>query len=110
MRGLSDWRTDELADARRLPATQFLEEAGIAPHDVTPWNTYPCYINRAPKAAELQAGAKVLEQLRRTGARRLRPRLVGGAAALCRAGGRSGGDDAFAADGARYGPGAQPGE
>ncbi|MFF8536985.1 uracil-DNA glycosylase [Streptomyces sp. NPDC015532] len=42
---------------------QIFEEAGIAPHDVTPWNAYPWYINRAPKAAELQAGAKVLEQL-----------------------------------------------
>ncbi|MEV6019326.1 uracil-DNA glycosylase [Streptomyces sp. NPDC051997] len=42
---------------------QIFEEAGIAPHDVTPWNAYPWYINRAPKATELQAGAKVLEQL-----------------------------------------------
>lgn len=39
------------------------EQAGIAPHDVTPWNAYPWYINRSPKAAELQAGAEVLEQL-----------------------------------------------
>ncbi|MGQ4378784.1 uracil-DNA glycosylase [Streptomyces sp. SAS_267] len=42
---------------------QIFEEAGIAPHDITPWNAYPWYINRSPKAAELQVGAKVLEQL-----------------------------------------------
>ncbi|MCQ9179259.1 uracil-DNA glycosylase [Streptomyces sp. IBSBF 2953] len=42
---------------------QIFERAGIAPHDVTPWNAYPWYINRSPKAAELQAGAEVLKQL-----------------------------------------------
>ncbi|MFJ7591314.1 uracil-DNA glycosylase [Streptomyces sp. NPDC097617] len=39
------------------------EGAGIAPCDVTPWNAYPWYINRSPKAAELQAGVEALNQL-----------------------------------------------
>ncbi|WP_328299213.1 uracil-DNA glycosylase [Streptomyces sp. NBC_00435] len=42
---------------------QIFERAGIAPDDVTPWNAYPWYINRSPKAAELQAGAEVLKRL-----------------------------------------------
>ncbi|WP_405818147.1 uracil-DNA glycosylase [Streptomyces sp. NBC_01390] len=42
---------------------QLFEGAGIAPRDVTPWNAYPWYINRSPKAAELQAGVEVLKQL-----------------------------------------------
>ncbi|WP_254705694.1 uracil-DNA glycosylase [Streptomyces vilmorinianum] len=42
---------------------ELFEEAGIAPRDVTPWNAYPWYINRSPKAAELQLGATVLKQL-----------------------------------------------
>ncbi|MFH9725420.1 uracil-DNA glycosylase [Streptomyces sp. NPDC017254] len=41
------------------------EGAGVAPQDVTPWNAYPWYINRLPKAAELQAGVEVLRQLLR---------------------------------------------
>ncbi|MFE0702337.1 uracil-DNA glycosylase [Streptomyces sp. NPDC058872] len=45
-----------------LQAQKF-EEAGIAPHEVTPWNAYPWYINRSPNAAELRAGAAVLERL-----------------------------------------------
>lgn len=42
---------------------QIFEGVGIAPRDVTPWNAYPWYINRSPKAAELQAGVEVLRQL-----------------------------------------------
>lgn len=42
---------------------QIFEGAGIAPHDITPWNAYPWYINRSPNAAELQAGAEVLKEL-----------------------------------------------
>ncbi|MFB6613202.1 uracil-DNA glycosylase [Streptomyces sp. NPDC056367] len=42
---------------------QLFEGAGIAPRDVTAWNAYPWYINRSPKAAELQAGVEVLKQL-----------------------------------------------
>ncbi|MCX5124605.1 uracil-DNA glycosylase [Streptomyces sp. NBC_00347] len=42
---------------------QIFEQAGITPGDITPWNAYPWYINRSPKATELQAGAEVLKQL-----------------------------------------------
>lgn len=37
--------------------------AGIGAFDVTPWNAYPWYINRAPKAAELDAGVEPLLEL-----------------------------------------------
>jgi len=36
------------------------EEHGIAPGWVLPWNAYPWYIDRAPRAAEKDAGAGVL--------------------------------------------------
>lgn len=36
---------------------------GVTPHDITPWNAYPWYINRKPIAAELDAGAAVLRNL-----------------------------------------------
>ena len=36
---------------------------GIKASDVLPWNAYPWYINRAPNAAELDAGAAVLLEL-----------------------------------------------
>jgi hypothetical protein len=37
--------------------------AGVAACDVTPWNAYPWYINRAPKGAERQAGVAPLFRL-----------------------------------------------
>jgi uracil-DNA glycosylase len=48
--------------AAELLAT-LLAEAGIAPVKMTPWNAYPWYINRAPKAAELEAGMNPLRRL-----------------------------------------------
>jgi hypothetical protein len=36
---------------------------GIQASEVLPWNAYPWYINRAPNAAELDAGALVLLEL-----------------------------------------------
>lgn len=36
---------------------------GISPRSVLPWNAYPWYINRAPNAAEREAGAAVLLKL-----------------------------------------------
>lgn len=36
---------------------------GIAARDFTPWNAYPWYINRAPRAAELEAGVEPLISL-----------------------------------------------
>jgi hypothetical protein len=37
--------------------------AGIHARDVTPWNAYPWYINRAPNASERQAGVDPLVRL-----------------------------------------------
>ena len=37
--------------------------AGIEPSDITPWNAYPWYINRVPKAAQRQAGVRPLLQI-----------------------------------------------
>lgn len=42
---------------------QLFEQHGISPREVLPWNAYPWYVNRAPKAAELNAGADVLRRL-----------------------------------------------
>ncbi|WP_421874631.1 uracil-DNA glycosylase [Mycolicibacterium wolinskyi] len=42
---------------------QLFEQHGISPRKVLPWNAYPWYVNRAPKAGELNAGAAVLLQL-----------------------------------------------
>lgn len=39
------------------------ESAGISPRQVLPWNAYPWYVNRAPSAAELDAGAQVIVEL-----------------------------------------------
>lgn len=39
------------------------EAAGIVPRQVLPWNAYPWYVNRAPSAAELDAGAQVIVEL-----------------------------------------------
>ena len=36
---------------------------GIQASDITPWNAYPWYVNRAPTAAERQAGVDPLVQL-----------------------------------------------
>jgi hypothetical protein len=40
-----------------------LDEAGIAVSDILAWNAYPWYINRAPRAAELEAGVEPLRRL-----------------------------------------------
>jgi hypothetical protein len=49
------------------PTAAFQAEAfavlGIKPRDVTPWNAYPWYINRAPKVAEMRAGTAPLRSL-----------------------------------------------
>jgi hypothetical protein len=39
------------------------EAAGIPSTDVVPWNVYPWYINRAPSAAELDAGVEPMRRL-----------------------------------------------
>ncbi|GGD76895.1 uracil-DNA glycosylase [Microbacterium murale] len=40
-----------------------LEQAGLSPYELLPWNAYPWYINRAPKAAELDAGVGTILHL-----------------------------------------------
>jgi hypothetical protein len=42
---------------------ELFDRFGIQASDVLPWNAYPWYINRAPNAAELDAGAVVLLKL-----------------------------------------------
>lgn len=42
---------------------ELFERHGISPREVLPWNAYPWYINRAPNASELNAGAGVLRKL-----------------------------------------------
>jgi len=49
------------ATAERF-ATQ-LDDAGIAVSTIVAWNAYPWYINRSPRAAELEAGVEPLRRL-----------------------------------------------
>lgn len=49
-----------------------LEASGVAAAQVTPWNVYPWYINRAPTSAELDAGLPPLIHLLDA----VRPRIV----------------------------------
>lgn len=42
---------------------QLLETVGLSPADLLPWNAYPWYINRAPKASELDAGVLTVLKL-----------------------------------------------
>jgi len=42
---------------------ELFDQYGISPRSVLPWNAYPWYINRAPRAAEREAGAVVLGDL-----------------------------------------------
>lgn len=37
--------------------------AGLTTHDITPWNAYPWYINRAPTNVQLHEGAKAIVHL-----------------------------------------------
>lgn len=42
---------------------ELFDDYGISPRRVLPWNAYPWYINRAPKASEREQGAVVLGDL-----------------------------------------------
>ncbi|MEV7757831.1 uracil-DNA glycosylase [Microbacterium sp. NPDC089180] len=42
---------------------QLLETVSLSPTDLLPWNAYPWYINRAPKASELDAGVPTVLKL-----------------------------------------------
>ena len=48
-------------DATAEAISKLFEGAGIDAGDIVPWNAYPWYINRAPKAAELEAGVAPLK-------------------------------------------------
>jgi hypothetical protein len=50
-------------DASAALIHDLFSSAGIDATHVVPWNAYPWYINRAPKAAELERGAVVLALL-----------------------------------------------
>lgn len=39
------------------------DEVGLTASDLVPWNAYPFYINRAPRAAELDEGARIVNDL-----------------------------------------------
>lgn len=49
------------ATAKRM--RELISEAGIDATDMVPWNAYPWYINRAPKALELNAGVTPLRRI-----------------------------------------------
>lgn len=40
-----------------------LEEVGLSPRVLLPWNAYPWYINRAPKSPEIDAGVPTILRL-----------------------------------------------
>lgn len=42
---------------------ELFNQFGISPRKVLPWNAYPWYVNRAPRAAERDKGAVVLGEL-----------------------------------------------
>jgi len=43
--------------------SEFFAGVGIKAKDIVPWNAYPWYINRAPNAAELNAGTEPLKHV-----------------------------------------------
>jgi len=43
--------------------TEAFAAVGLTAQDMTPWNAYPWYINRAPNASELEAGVEPLVRL-----------------------------------------------
>jgi hypothetical protein len=50
-------------DATAERFAMFLTDAGLRAENMVPWNAYPWYINRPPKAAELDAGVDPLRRL-----------------------------------------------
>ncbi|NIZ90027.1 uracil-DNA glycosylase [Kineosporiaceae bacterium B12] len=50
-------------DPTAVAQAERFECVNVKPHDITPWNAYPWYINRAPTAAELTAGVTPLHRL-----------------------------------------------
>src|SRR3954447_7289785 len=50
-------------DATAERFATLLDEAGLSPAQMNPWNAYPWYINRVPRTAELAAGVDPLRRL-----------------------------------------------
>lgn len=50
-------------DATAETICGYFSNSGIDAKDIVPWNSYPWYINRAPKAAELEQGVDPLYEL-----------------------------------------------
>jgi hypothetical protein len=50
-------------DASAEAISELFAKAKIDASDIVPWNVYPWYINRAPKAAELEAGVAPLTRI-----------------------------------------------
>jgi len=50
-------------DAAAERFATLLEEAGLTPDRMVPWNAYPWYINRKPNAVEISAGIDPLRRL-----------------------------------------------
>lgn len=53
----------ENADPTAKRQCVLFRSVGVTPADVMPWNAYPWYIGRKPRAAELNVGAVVLRDL-----------------------------------------------
>ncbi len=60
-KGGSGFLCMENDDATAEAICNLFDDAGIDAGDIIPWNVYPWYINRAPKAAELNAGVAPLK-------------------------------------------------
>jgi hypothetical protein len=58
--GFLCWENDDPTAEQQCVA---FADVGIAARDITPWNAYPWYINRAPTAAERDAGVGPLVRL-----------------------------------------------
>jgi hypothetical protein len=50
-------------DATAERFATLLDEAGISPAEMVPWNAYPWFINRRPRTGELDAGIEPLRRL-----------------------------------------------
>jgi hypothetical protein len=61
--GSSGFLCPENDDATAERYATMLDEAAIAVSDILGWNAYPWYINRAPRAAELEVGVEPLRRL-----------------------------------------------
>jgi hypothetical protein len=68
--GGSGFLCPENDDASAERFATLLDGAGIAVSETQSWNAYPWYINRSPRAAELETGVEPLRRLRQHAWRR----------------------------------------